>query len=420
MNRFFLILTVVGVFSLSFSPVAAEEGELVWALRVDDGMAHLEYNQFGSGKVFPVDNIRIKRRIDNILVQNGQPQLDISFDIAPLYINEDGLLNRNESQMLAFFSEPRVAMPLQNQPFSVLGLPGDVLNKSMGTKICYLNFDPNVEGQSVHSWAKLPGMEFGLVQARNVTLFFETNVDHPPGALPLPYGAVYMHPTSGLSIAGHAGVLATVAKGNGSSGIVVFDFAGELLYEAPLQRYLYDDLYVYPEGDYLAYRRQGGSDPAELVVMEVISGIETVLTEIIDGPRYYSDDAKRMVVLEKSTGRARFYDTTEPWAPIFLWEYNAGSMLVTASICDDGSLVALQVVNSNDTAMVLKNVLVLDESSSVVSRPITDHDQSNLAGLQFEGKFLFVGTQRHHNPAEVHVATTKQINVYDYEGFGGK
>ncbi|MFH1864456.1 MAG: hypothetical protein ABIK85_01110 [Candidatus Eisenbacteria bacterium] len=49
-----------------------------------------------------------------------------------------------------------------------------------------------------------------------------------------------------------------------------------------------------------------------------------------------------------------------------------------------------------------------------VDHPITASHSVSMGGLQWEGTYLFVGTQQHPLPVPVSYRTTERISVYDY------
>jgi len=344
--------------------------------------------------------------------------LDIRLELAPLYVNADGTLGRGSRSYLAFFAESRVSRDSPDTPFTVLSLPGeDMRGASVPVKFVNLLDLPN---QEILGWELLSPDGLAMVHTPQQTLFFQGGSNEPPGPYPFP---IYLRPTGSAAVSATSGRFAAVARygeqatpavDSARQVLVAFNPEGEAIMESSPTRSSYGQLYLTPSGETLIFRRTCRQEAAETVALDIGTS-QSSSVDVEDGIRYYSEDGTRMVVIQMGLGAATYYDVSDPFNPIRLGDYQADDFIVTAAVCDDGSLLALQILNAEgNPSRVTKRVVVLDDSMLEVDEPIATADQVNMGGLQWEGTYLFVGIQRHPLPVPVNYRTTERIRVYDY------
>jgi hypothetical protein len=216
--------------------------------------------------------------------------------------------------------------------------------------------------------------------------------------------------TKTKNIQGKSQILSTIGS---REKLVVFDFEGTINYETSYSNHEYGKLHLTPNGRTLYFtsieKHKKNSKP-QVMVLEVDSGLMTPL-DIPDGNRYYSNDVSKMLVVQMGFGLAHYFDITNPYDPKLLWTYNAEDIIFTGSLKYDGSMVALQIQNGNSE---YKRVVVLDDAMNEIDQPVRALDNLNMAGLQWENKYLFVGIQRHPLPPTAHKRSTVLVRAYDF------
>jgi hypothetical protein len=394
------------------------EEPLIWSIRIEDETVWLEDDCFDTMRQFPTDHVRIIRVVDSSQYAGEELRLDLRLETAPVYVNIDGTLEAGDGSPLGFFPTSRVSGSSANRTFEVLTLPGeeDRVARIPARHISLLD----LPGQKVLGWELLSPDGPALVHTSHQTFFFRAGDTESPGPPP---SRTYMHRTHSVVASVASGRSAAVAMeareeapalGPMQQMLVVFDPDGRVILETDPEGVSYDQLHLTPSGETLVFRRTSQQGDSETVALDVGSG-RSSRGGIIDGIRYYSRDGTRMVVIQTGLGTAVYYDVTEPFNPMELWSYQADDFIVTAAVCDDGSLLALQILNAEgNPTRVTKRVVVLDDSMRKIHEPITDGDQVDMAGLEWDGKFLFVGTQRHPLPVPVNFRTTERIDIYDY------
>jgi hypothetical protein len=152
------------------------------------------------------------------------------------------------------------------------------------------------------------------------------------------------------------------------------------------------------------------------VAVNLATGEERALANMPDGTRYYAADGRTAVVLTANPGSLRLFDVSNPLAPVELataFEMT-GAVFVTSAVSGDGGILALQMLETNNNPHnTLMRTIVLDRNLHIRA---TVSGRSDLTGLQFEGRFLFVGTQRHPVPAYFLFNPTTKIRLYDLSG----
>lgn len=395
---------------------------LVWSIRVEEAMAHLEVNLFGSSRPFPKDHLRIMRVVDMSQHDGERLALDMRLEVAPLYVNADGTLEGGGRAALEFFPGGRVSQGSVGGAFTVLTLPGEEAGVAR-IPVRYVNL-LDLPNQEVLGWELLSPDGLAMVRTPQRTFYFEAGISEPPGSYPFP---IYLRPTHSVVVSTGSGSFAAVATedvqgthpaGSAREMLTVFNPAGEIILETDPARFSYDQLYLTPSGETLVFRRASQQGGDETIALDVESGRSSSVT-IENGIRYYSGDGTRMVVVQAGLGAATYYDVTDPFNPTELGGYQADDFIITAAVCDDGSLLALQILNSEaNLTRTTKRVVVLDEAMREVDYPITASQQVDMSGLQWEGEYLLVGTQQHPLPVPVSYRTTERISVYDYSQQG--
>jgi len=185
---------------------------------------------------------------------------------------------------------------------------------------------------------------------------------------------------------------------------------GEILRQGNPGRQSLYYLHLSLDGRYLTFERDGTGSGSFGVALD--AGEETRLPIKWAGNQYYSADGRTAMDMVPSPGRIQLFDLGDPLNPVPVGEplNTADGGFITGAVSADGTLVAVQTVEPDDPHRVLKRVVVFDrglrQRTVVLRNTLRD-------GLQFEGRYLFVGTQRNPIPAYFEMASTKGILVYD-------
>ena len=148
----------------------------------------------------------------------------------------------------------------------------------------------------------------------------------------------------------------------------------------------------------------------ESKVLNIATGQITTVIGLPDGLRYYSGDRLRMLlILDNARGLMRLYDYSDPYNPTPLADYSAGTLISTAAVSNDGSMVAIQVLEEGSRSN--RAVRLLNASLESLGPPLVIHTRKD--GLEFKGGYLFVGTQDYPFPSWVTDMPTHDILVFD-------
>ena len=151
-----------------------------------------------------------------------------------------------------------------------------------------------------------------------------------------------------------------------------------------------------------------GCERHGIVGITLNTGTEKVLQHA-GGTRYYSADGRTMLDL----GRFRLVDTTGPLNPVELGQPPKApdGIFITGAVSVDGSLVAIEMLEPEDNPRHnLMRVVVFDRS---LRQRVVLLRRTTILGLQFEGRYLFVGVQRHPLPTYFEFDPTSQIVLFD-------
>ena len=407
-----LVAFIVGVPWLAHGSPGSER--LMWSIRVEGEIARLEVNHFDTLRQFPTEYVRVMRVVDSSQPVGDRLALDIRLELAPLRVNADGTLEAGERAVLEFYPPARVCRIPGGGRLTVLRMPGDEL-RATDVPVTYANvvMEP---GEKLLGWEVLSPYGPAVLHTTDRTLLSRIDAEEPPGPIPF---AVYPHRTYYVAISKGSGRFGAVVttheearpRRSGRHMLVVFSPEGELIRETSPEECSYRQLYMTPSGETLIFRRACDDRPRETVALDIRTGA-LASVEVEDGTRYYSDDGSRMVVVQAGFGTATYYDVSDPFNPVRLGGYQVDGWITTAAACDDGSLLALQVTDEETTPV--QRLLILDGSMQIVDEPITAEDALDMMGLQWEGKYLFVGTQEHPIPVYARFRTTRRVDVYDY------
>ena len=434
----FFSLMIIGVFI--YKPTMAT-GDLVWSISIDDNIAIIEVNSFINSKNFPFDYIRITKLTRNHIpvVKNleGRDKTihirkDERLEIAPLNVDINGTFtNNNVSQTLTFYPESQVAKPLTHEKFSVLKMPGQTMIEDENVVLINLS---KKHGHKIDSWIRLPEFnfkghktDFALVNTGLQTLYF--NITDPEALCkPFPY---LLFNTAGTTISNRSLRIAAVVTETkieimnvegksqisstigSSEKLVIIDYEGTIKHETSFSNHEYGNLHLTPNGKTLYFTRiekHKKNSETQIMALDVDNGLMTPLN-IPDGNRYYCNDASKMLIVQMGFGLAHYFDITNPYDPKLLWTYSAEDIIFTGSLKHDGSMVALQIQNGNSES---KRVIVLDDAINEIAQPVRATENINMAGLQWEGKYLFVGIQKHTLPPTAHKRSTTLVRAYDF------
>jgi hypothetical protein len=146
-----------------------------------------------------------------------------------------------------------------------------------------------------------------------------------------------------------------------------------------------------------------------------------------DGSRYcLSRNGKFLLVLRLmphavnvrgetgSFGLLDYFDVSDPKRPRRVGAtLEADGPLDNGVVSDDGSRLAVSIIYPDAPPRSTTRVVVFDRVGRTLSSPRIVVPATTAMGLQFEGRFLFVGMQRPPLPVFVETSTTQAIDLYD-------
>lgn len=388
----------------------------VWQLditQVDDlPRASVTVNEFinpAYSAQFPATTLRVNRRIERGKYVGGHFSPDFTVDAALLDLDLNG---RPAVGQLAFISSSTMSVDPWTGKVAILASTSPVdgmreVPPRLATRAVRVTVS-SLDGDLFVGWERSPDEQWMVVRTERRTDVFASGQTSPGLRLT---GRAY----DGVFTKDGRRYAAVVEEERGRRWVVMSP--SRILRESPPAGDAISQLGLSPEGNVLTFTRQRSPrDPVATVAVDLATGQEHVLTSVPDGTRYYSADGKTMIVLTPDPGRVRLFDVTDPLNPVELatpFEMPNGQF-ITGAVSGDGGLVAVQMLEiDNNPHRTLTRVILLNrnlqQSATVISR-------TELDGLQFEGRFLFVGTQRHPIPTYFLFSPTTQIKLYDLSG----
>lgn len=355
---------------------------------------------------FPATMLPIKHRTESMTMSGDHMVPMYSMDIAPLGLDVNGQPVVNG---LAFATASAVSVNQWSGKISVLspvapsgGLP--IVPTRLSSRTVRLDVK-STDANPFLGWERSPNEGWSVARNEHEMSIFTAQSPTPTLRL------------SGLSYAGvfsrNGKVYATVIEDVRGRRWAALSRDGVISESKPTGDAL-NQLELSPSGDVLTFSRQRTvQDPAVTVGVNLASGEERVLANIPNGTRYYSDDGRTMALLQPYPGRLQLFDVTDPLNPVEIapaLETSDGDF-ISAAVSADGGLVALQLLETTDNPhRTLSRVVALDRSLQQRALVIAG---TSLSGLQFQGRYLLVGTQRHPIPSYFIFNPTTQIRLYD-------
>jgi hypothetical protein len=376
-----------------------QEGDstFVWALHHDAGFLQLDLNGFAEKKrfgTFPVTAVKIIRRLQD---ESRGASLSV-----PIWVPV-----RPDGALLDSLKHLPPATALRDDRLIKFGKARGDLARRL-----------SAEGADVSDflgWHVSPDSSFAVLRLTSRTLLFPkgsgTALATIPHAVTDPVfsrdGArcafvQIVEARRKLTLSGDERTPATYR-------VLAFDRGGHRLADTPELPNGISQIHVNTSSPIATYAIDGDDGREEYAVLEMRTGRVTQLPDFPRGTRYYSEDDSSMIVLGGPYRRVvRLYDTSDPYNPTLLAESTAPSTILTAAVCDDGSIIAIQRMQTDHG---LNLVEVLDRSLLPAAQPLVTSFRNT--GLDFEGKYLFVGTQSHPIPAWTALVETSEILVFD-------
>jgi hypothetical protein len=114
-------------------------------------------------------------------------------------------------------------------------------------------------------------------------------------------------------------------------------------------------------------------------------------------------------------GLLDYFDVSNPKRPRRIGPtLEADGSIMNGAVSNDGSRVAVAILFPDTLPRNRTKIVVLDRAGRTLSAPhlVAAGTTSDLS-LQFEGRFLFVGTQRTPGPIPVTMSTTATVSLYE-------
>jgi len=379
-------------------PTEVDESLLVWQLQVVADSVVITENHFsGRTMTFPRGVVEVRRRSVTMTEWPDHVAPNIRVQVVPLEVGDDGLFPEGSSASLpdSGIAQERLAH-VGDRTLILSSAPNtDKLQQHDGLEYRLLGVTPD----SVRGWEESPTNRLIVVHTPSSTLFFAEDGLRPIGTYP--------KRTSTLSFARDGNLMATIAFAPfRRSALVLFDSHANVIYESPVLSSELNQLFMAPSGTAVVVN-QARPSGTQVLAFNVETQQFRVLDGVPDGFRYYSADGNTMLVIESGFGLAHTYDSSDPLSPDPIATYDAGSIIYSGAVSDDGSRIALQIIEGNDPT--LKRVVVMDR---YLQNPLTLLAGTNAEGLAFDGQYVFVGLQDHPLPTTVRFATTTVIYLF--------
>lgn len=381
----------------------------VWRLdlNVVDGSprAAISKNEFANpayNPTFPISRIMLRNFVDHSKVSEGRVSASFQTDVAFMNVDSNG---RATAEPLAFTNSAMAAIAPDRAVVNMLapdnaeGITRDETGKSAVPLRVRLR-----ESERVLGWEQSPDDAWQVIHTPSRTLIVKSGQSAP--LLELPARSFY----GGFSRDGQR--FAAVSKTGREQRWFVVGAAGNLVREgAPIVGEI-SQLQLSSDGRVLTfYRQEHTSVSAKAIAIDLQTGAEMNLA-LPDGTRYYSGDGQTMLVLTPHPGALYLYDVSNPLSPVEVSRLQTTSgAFLTGAVAGDGSLIAVQIIETIDNpGKNLNRVVAYDRAMNERAVVVT---RIEAQGLQFEGKFLFVGTQRHPTPAWLAFRSTTSIEAFD-------
>lgn len=382
----------------------------VWSLGVENGRAVVLHNELNKYDVpFPLPAVRLydvdfPARPSAGGVRTQGPR------VAVLLVSPDGQL-LSDISYLPYNSVGRG----QNgtEPVVVVGEKTTPVN---GVS----SFDPlhtaSASAAQFRKWTPFDEEGSGLLFTTDQTVVF--SAAHP--VLRLPYvgyeGSYARAARIGVVCAFHLGPGKSEPEPEGSPGsLIVFDLGGNVLQEVRFEpgRGL-NQLHVSNDGTWVMATEQGeGASIASdrVLWVDVVNGTKEYIPGVAGGYRHHSDDGKYMAVVQGGWGKVHLFSMSTPASPTRVSEYGGEDLVVSASINQDGSLVAV-VLSSRigPGRRAEQRVLILDRDMQTVG--VAGLNPESSVGVTIVGEFLFVGFQTDELPRYDVLVPSKHIDLF--------
>lgn len=406
-----LLLAATALVALgSAAPAADAVADVtpVWQVDVTQDsvlpQVHVVVNAFADPRhagTFPLRDLPVKVKVDRSKMVGGRFSLDISMKVARLAVGPDGRL---ATRPLSFTRSNEISVNMWTGQMTALAqLSSDssksatALPESAGTLLVDMRAAAHEE---LYGWEESPDRSWGLVHTSAGTGVFKRGT-------PLPRLWLNDRIYDG-QFSRDGSRYAAVADAGNLRRWILLSSEGMVLREGAPTGSSLSQLYLSPDGKALTFERQGRT-----VSVNLHTGTEAAFPVRIEGTRYYSADGRTMLDLTPYPGRLQLCDLTDPLNPVAVTKplETTDAHFITAALSADGSLVAVEMLESEDNPHSnLLRVVVFDRS--LTQRAVLLR-RTMIRGLQFEGRHLFVGVQRHPIPVYFDFDPTTEIRLYD-------
>lgn len=398
------------------APVPREVSELapVWQLDVAEDSLRLRprviVNAFAGrrlGAAFPIPELPLRRVVRRTqATYRDHVSLSMSNEIARLRVRPDGRLASDKPLFVA--SSEIFVDPLTGRMTSLIlaDTNGQQTGAAAGDSTSAFAVNKAAVTGDLYRWEESPDRSWCLVHTSTGTTVF-TRISLSPKAYlqsRIYYGGFSSDGSRYAAVAEDG----TDARPGDLRRWVLLSRDGQILRQGNPGRQSLYHLRLSPDGRYLTFERDGPGSGTFGVALD--TGEETRLPSRWVGNQYYSADGR--AALDLMSSRIQLFDVGDPLSPMPVGEplETGDGLFITGAVSGDGTLVAVQTVEPDDSYHAQKRVVVFDRGlrkRTVVLR------NTLREGLQFEGRYLFVGTQRDPIPAYFEMTSTKGILVYD-------
>jgi hypothetical protein len=400
---------------------AVPDSSLVWHLEVRGDSAFVTYNRFAdhSHGPFPRRVVAVER--DSLrAVRTGGDEMSVlgSRSCYLVAVGEDGYLagGARAAALGPAIAPNRLARAGSGSGFAILGVPPDEAGDGA---VAGVRYEPvSLPRSDDYAWREAPPGNIAIVRLPDSTVFFAPGRDSilstyehearefgfsADGSLAVIVGPAGGHVTGKRVVNGKLEEVTAVS----GHWLVLFDGQGRLLHEGdPIDAEL-NQLYVFPDGRtvYFDRRDKGGT---RLVALDVAREKYHDLGDVVPaGYCFHSADGRSMVV--RTAGGSSLFDCSDPLSPKLVASHNADfGPPFDCAVSADGSRVA--IVRRGPWRPPLQDVVVFDRTMKDPRRVL---EATRESGLEFVGRYLFVGRPELEANRPLSWGTTQDIYVFD-------
>ena len=398
------IILIASIIISALQTVNAVELEPVWSVTISGENLHLEKNEFNrengilKNHDFPISSMILYNNIPPCGERENERAL-IVWCTAPLNVRKDG----SAPNTLYYYDPDEYKFSFVNEfsPLSAISIHSKIDSLNQRKELFNQVYCPFISSLQGCFWNVSPDGLIGILQTENESFIIN----------PITYELInrYEFQLRGIVFNSEKGRFAAIANHERQNQIVLFSYQGDVIFEERFWYYGYWELFLMPNGREILCARYSPSSGVKIVCMDINDRIEGEIGAMDHyEPMHCSENGEYMLVTRRISNQVDYFNIKDPFNPIKLWDYKADNRIISASITNDGSLVALHVMQIGSNRY--KRIVVLNKDGNEMAQA-HNHMKKNISGLRFIDKYLIVGFPK----AEYLIIDSKQIDIFRLE-----